>query len=880
MPLAPNSRLGPYEILEHLGSGGMGEVYKARDTRLGRTVALKLLPHDKMADPERKARFLQEARAASALNHPHIMAIYDIASEGGVDFIVMEYVPGRPLSALIPRAGLPLADALKYAAQMADALVAAHAAGIVHRDLKPANLMVSDTGSVKLLDFGLAKLTGAPASDDEATRTLRTQEGAVMGTAAYMSPEQAEGRAVDSRSDTFSFGVMLYEMITGQRPFRGDTSLSVLSGILRDDPEPPRQLVRDLPAEVERVILRCLRKDPARRFQHMEDLKVALEELREDTLSGSLTGMQPASAAAPRKSGWMRWVAAAVAVIAAAAGGLWFGHSRQPDAEQPLSAVPLTSYPGHVADPSFSPDGNQVAFAWDGEKQDNFDIYIKLVGPGSPLRLTTDAAMQRFPAWSPDGRSIAFVRLGRNQQAVMLIPALGGPERKLLDGLVLNLAWSRDSQWLLMSRGEANVTRRAIFALSVNTGELRRITRSPDGAWAGDQQPALSPDGRTLAFARSMTRVNSEIYVMPLNDAMQPGGEPRQLTYENRASLYPVWSPDGRDIIFSSSLSGGNRGALWRISAKAAPHTPAARLPLTEDGESPAISRQGRLAFTRRVFDQNIWRLPLQNGKPGKPDRFIYSTRQDFEPRYSADGRRIAFSSDRSGASEVWICDADGSNPQQMTSLHATMTAGARWSPDGQRLVFLSTIEGQQEIYLMNAGGGKPVRLTRNPAHDSAPSWSRDGKWIYFASNRTGRFEVWKMPPDPNGVAVQVTKNGGFAAIESTDGATLYIARQYGGGTYSLLRMPAAGGPETELGMVANTWGDFDVTDRGIYYVSVPEPRSELRFLSFAGGPPTTLAQLEKRSAFGLAAAPDSGAILYTQTDTEASELVLIENFK
>ena len=875
MPLAPNTRLGPYEIFELLGAGGMGEVYKARDTRLGRIVAIKVLPPDKVADAERKQRFLQEAKAASALNHPHIMAIYDIASEAGVDFIVMEYVPGKPLSSLIPRAGLPLGEALKYAAQMADALASAHAAGIVHRDLKPGNLIVTDSGNVKLLDFGLAKLVSPVSSDSEATRTLRTQEGAVMGTAAYMSPEQAEGRPVDSRSDTFSFGVMLYEMITGQRPFRGDTSISILSGILRDDPAPPRQLVSDLPAEVERVILRCLRKDPGRRFQHMEDLKVALEELREDTISGILRGVQ---APAPRaKSRPWRWMAVAAAVLAAAAGALWFGTSRKSTSAPPLSAVPLTSYAGHVMDPAFSPDGNQVVFAWDGEQQDNIDIYLKLVGPGAPLRLTTHKGIDRYPAWSPDGRSIAFVRLVQGEQAVMLIPALGGPERKLVDGFAINLAWSKDGQWLLMSRFQAQRQVRAVFAYHMATGELRQLTTSLQGAWAGDQDPALSPDGRTLAFARSMTRASSQIYLLPVTASMTPSGEPRQLTSGNRAALVPVWTPDGREVIFSSTFTAGVRGALWRISAKAPPNTPATRVPETDDGESPVISSQGRLAFTRAIRDQNIWRLPLENGRAGKPERLVFSTRQDFEPRYAPDGRKIAFTSDRSGANEVWICDANGSNPLQLTSMNATMTSGARWSPDGQRLVFLSSLEGQQEIYLIGVNGGKPLRLTNNPAHDSAPSWSRDGKWIYFASNRSGRFEVWKMPPDPNGAPVQVTHDGGFSAIESVDGKVLYYGKARGGGIHAIMKMPLDGAP-TDLGILANTWGDFDVTDRGIYYVS-PPPKAEVRFLNFAGGPPVPIAPLEKQPTFGLAAAPDNRTVLYSQVDAEASELVLIENF-
>jgi Tol biopolymer transport system component/tRNA A-37 threonylcarbamoyl transferase component Bud32 len=883
MRLEPNMRLGPYEIVSLLGVGGMGEVYRAKDTRLGRTVALKVLPRDKVADPQRRSRFLHEAKAASALNHPNIMTVYDIAEEDGVDFIVMEYIAGRPLSALLEHGGLTLRQTLQYGVQAADALAVAHAAGIVHRDLKPANVMVSDMGGIKLLDFGLAKLSGTGTDDAQATRTMHTQEGAIVGTAAYMSPEQAEGRAVDPRSDIFSFGVMLYEMATGQRPFHGDSSLAILTSVLRDEPPSPRTLAPDLPAEIERVILRCLRKDPARRFQHMEDLKVALEELREDSSTGTLTATKLVARPGPGTPVW-RWIAAGIAAVAVvAAAAFWVGRSRNPDIQAPLTAVPLTSYPGHVSNPSFSPDGTQVAFSWDGEKGENEDIYIKLVGPGAPLRLTSDPAADRWPRWSPDGRSIAFIRSSPGRRAaLMVMPALGGTERKLLEDAMQNPSWSPDGQWIVLGRAEPGAPARSIYAVPAAGGGARRLTHANEGAWAGDSEPAISPDGRTLAFARSMTRSNSEIFLLRLNAALEPAGEPRQLTYENGAALSPVWTSDGREIVFSSTPQGSTstRGALWRIAADAPPHTAAQRIPLTELGEHPAISGHGRMVFSRTLIDGNVWRLPLDNGKPGKPERLIFSTRQDLEPDYSPDGRKLAFTSDRSGNNEVWICDADGSKPVQMTTFEATMTSSAHWSPDGGRLVFLSSREGQQEIYLMDAGGGTPVRLTNNPAHETAPRWSRDGKWIYFASNRTGRFEVWKVPPDPKGTPVQVTREGGFPSQESVDGKILYFGKSPGGSVFELFQMPVNGGAETSLGIFIYAWGDFAVAKRGIYHLAPRYPETKLMYFDFATHNSTELLTLEKRPSFGVAISPDERSLLWGQFDTEASELVLIENFR
>jgi eukaryotic-like serine/threonine-protein kinase len=283
--------LGHYQITEKLGEGGMGVVYKARDTHLDRFAALKVLPFEKVSDPDRKRRFIQEAKAASALNHPSIITIYDIDQADGIDYIAMEYVAGKTLDELIPRKGLRLSPALKYAVQIADALARAHGAGIIHRDLKPSNVMVDEHGLVKVLDFGLAKLTETSGPEAE-TAATRTGSGTILGTAAYMSPEQAEGKHIDTRSDIFSFGSMLYEMLTGQRAFRGDTRASTIASILREDPKPISQVSEGLPRDAEQIVRRCLRKDPEHRFQTMGDLRVALEELKEESDSGGWSVMR------------------------------------------------------------------------------------------------------------------------------------------------------------------------------------------------------------------------------------------------------------------------------------------------------------------------------------------------------------------------------------------------------------------------------------------------------------------------------------------------------------------------------------------------------------------------------------------------------------
>ena len=875
-------RVSHYEIVEKLGEGGMGVVYKARDTRLDRFVALKVISPDLRADPDRSRRFVQEAKAASALNHPGIVTVHEIAREGDVDFIVMEYVPGRTIDDLIPRNGMRVRDALAFGVEIADALAAAHAAGIVHRDLKPANLMATEAGRVKVLDFGLAKLREhGPVTEDDPTERVKTKEGTILGTCAYMSPEQAEGRTVDPRSDIFSFGLVLYEMLTGQRAFRRDSKLATLAAILREEPPPPRERNEEVPPELERIVLRCLRKDPARRFQTMADLKVALAELKEESDSGKLAGTSSSPGVRKHRRG--PGVALAAGLLALGAGVVFLRLSSRtgPRGPQGTPPVPLTSFAGRVFDPALSPDGNQVAFVWNGEKQESFDLYLKLVGPGTPIRLTSDPGRESSPAWSPDGRQIAFLRSSSSQSRLVVIPALGGPERTVVEaeGLGLGLAWSLDGQALFVARGDPPGKPAGIFVVSVGTGTMRRLTTPPAGAWSGDVSPALSPDGRTLAFARSLTRSNSDIYVVPLSAGLEATGEPRRLTFENRASGEPVFSPDGTRIIFSAGGRGSDSDPSLMVIRVSGSGEKAERVPGTDGGESATHSRQGKLVFLRWLRDENVWRLRPVEGKAGVPERFIASTRKDIDPSFSADGKRLLFASDRSGMQEVWICEADGSNDVQLTSLPATMTSGGRFSPDGRKVVFVSNLEGQMELYLTTPNGTTPQRLTSNPAHDSAPRFSRDGKRVYFASNREDGFQVWKMPPDPGGAAVRVTRGGGYAAIESVDGKTLYYTKRRSGGDWSVWKVPVSGGEEAEMALRTGTWGDFDVTEAGITYVDSALPGSRLRFHRFADGSDTVLETLEKRPSFGVAVSPLDGTILFTQYDVDANELMLVESF-
>jgi len=893
-------RISSYQILSLLGAGGMGEVYKARDVRLGRLVALKILRQGVATDPEHKCRFLQEAKAVSALNHPHVVTLHDVGSAEGIDFLVMEYVSGETLDKLIPNSGLVLRQALQYSIEIADAFVKAHAAGIIHRDLKPNNIMVTTDGAVKVLDFGVAKLTETlePGETNVTVPTAITTGGMILGTASYMSPEQVEGKTVDARSDIFSFGAVLYEMVTGQRAFQGDSQLSILTAILRDDPKPVGQLVDQVPGELERIIARCLRKSPEQRFQTMADVKVTIAELKEGLDSGTL-------AAVLKRQGLRYWRPLLTVALLAALGAvvaIWFLRSGTTASEPSLTVVPLSTYPGFQMQPSFSPDGNQVAFVWNGEKQHNWDIYVKLIGTGGPpLRLTNHPAGGHSPAWSPDGRFIAFLRwISEGKCALLLIPALGGPEREITETSCVpfpKLTWSPDGSSLVISDRDSAKELFALYLVSIESGERRKLT-SPSPPWVGDISPAFAPDGRTLAFSRRVDwGYRGDLYIVPFSKTLGPIVEPKRITFDNRGAIYPAWSADGRGIVFADS-----RG-LWRIAApgfmgKAAEPQ---QLPFGESGQDstgshPDISRRGqRLAYKHDLIHSSIWRIatPILEGAPRVHERnnptavhsahFISSTRDDSQPQFSPDGKRIAFSSNRSGNLEIWLCDADGLNPIQLTFFQGAKVTTPRWSPDSSRIAFDSDAEGQFDVWVISANGGSPQRMTTDPANDGNPSWSRDGRWIYFDSARTGEQQVWKVSAE-RGEPTQVTRDRGWAPLESPDGKSLYYVKDIA--DTDLWRISIENGQPTKVLEGLSSYLNLAIGDKGIYFVPSKNASagSTVQFLQFATSSIRTIVSLEQplnlAEMGGLAVSPDGRWILYTQFDQAGSELMLVENFR
>jgi eukaryotic-like serine/threonine-protein kinase len=896
--------LGRYEILAKLGEGGMGVVYKARDGRLNRFVALKLML-GAATDPDHQfRRFAQEAKAASALNHPNIITVYDIASEEETLYIAMEYVAGKTLGQMIPRQGMRIAEAIKIAVQLADALSAAGSAGIVHRDLKPGNVMVTENGLVKVLDFGLAKFALAgPEEGGGLASTLPltvseqvvTRHGMVAGTAAYMSPEQAEGLPLDTRSDIFSFGAVLYEMVTGQRAFQGNSRMSVLTSILRDDPQPLGEKVANVPPQLETIVNRCLRKDPARRFQSFTEARLALLDLQEESESGRLRG-----SSSRRPAGLMRRrVAAGVAVTAVVAltlmGLLYWRKSRTHRPIPELRMAPFASYAGFQGFPAFSVDGNQIAFAWTGGEGKVTHIFSKVIGTDAELPLTSGNYSDSLPAFSPDGRSVAFLRsLPQGVTGIYQVSPLGGHERLIAQiptGFYRALSWSSDSRWLVTSGRSEREGRSRLYVVAASDGHYRTLSF---GGTGDEMYPALSKDSRMLAFSRAESDTEWGIFVVPVDENLNPTASPRRMHTPKGLNREPAWTVDRQGLVFVNGGSATSR--LWRMPVSG--DGEAKQLALTGGVEfGPAIAPVGdRLAFTRNTTNANIWSFPvLRPGSVGPAKQIVVSARSSYlRPHaFSGDGTKIAFESDRSGAYGIWTANADGSDASLLYGRKDLISGSPAWSRDGRFVAFDTRSGKHTQIFVIAANGGPVRELTSDQFDSMLPSWSRDGKWIYFDSNRNGgRLEIFKCSPE-GGEAVQLTHGGGWDAQESPDGAWLYFTRSRTANA-PLLRMPSSGGQETEvLPSIHQRW--WAVATDGIWFMkpvggdtevgilpmeNVASDQAELRFYDQAKSKTVTAAALAKSPDGGLSLSPDGHTLLYSQVDYRAYEIEVAENFR
>ena len=905
-PLLPDSaprllrgtRLGTYQIAELLGVGGMGEVYRAYDTELGRQVAIKVLPGAWLSDPDRRARLDKEARVLAALNHPQVAAIHGVVEADGVRGLVLELVEGVTLAERLSEGPLSLTEALTVAVQLADALDATHEKGIIHRDLKPANVKITPDGGIKVLDFGVAKVRRSEvpfnADHEPPTSTAgQTGDDVIIGTAAYMSPEQARGKPVDKRADIWAFGCVLYEMLSGRRPFVGETTTDVLTAIIHREPE-WNALPAGVPLPVRHVLERCLEKDPKRRLRDIGDARVELEQSLESTQGGKvITRESPPPVRRPR-----RWptIAAALLVVAVALlswQSIPWRLSRRPP--EP-TVVPLTTYPGTEWMPSLSPDGNYVAFQWNGEAEDTPDIYVKLVGPGDPIRLTKDPVPELLPTWSPDGTQIAFLREEGEPGAippsnatltltglqyrlgVYVIPALGGTARRVGDATVPSLAWA-DSRTLVISRSPAANQPAGLATLSIETGQVSQLT-SP-AAPPFDRLAAVSPDGESVAFQRVLGPPSVwALMLVSLSRSSQAIREPREVdinqTLVGGGLGQIAWSADGREIIYAA---GWGLSFLWRI----APSENSQPVRLTFAGEAagqPTTSRSGsRLVFSRSLAELNIWSLELDEGgrAKGPPAQVFDSSRWELCPAFSPDGTRVAFQSNRSSINAVWTCRSNGSDCSRVAQLAGAHTGSPAWSPDSQWIAFDRSETKGSAIYIVRSDGGQVQRL----ADGVVPRWSRDGRWIYYVDNRQeGLYRVSSTGGNPESVSGTA---GGVVAEESPDRQWIYYSGAPVTAATRLRRVPSRGGQATDVLPEQISGRNFAVAEAGIWYLT-PSPGvkegSLLRFFDFASKTTRTVYRTEHPVGPGLTLAPNGRRILFTQQDRRGSDLMLVENFR
>ncbi|HVH85701.1 MAG TPA: hypothetical protein VM912_03200, partial [Terriglobales bacterium] len=548
-----------------------------------------------------------------------------------------------------------------------------------------------------------------------------------------------------------------------------------------------------------------------------------------------------------------------------------------------FNVVPITTYPGTETSPSLSPDGTQVTFSWNGAAQQKFHIYVKAIGPGPPLQLTNTPADDGSPAWSPDAGTIAFLRdLGAGHYRVILIPALGGPERNLTEVLISEaawlpppyLSWTPDSRSLVLANKPRADGPTALFLLDVQSGERRQVTFPPAGI-LGDGCAAVSPDGHTLAFCRcaQFGAWLTDLYTVQLGAG--PQHETKQFTAERYRFNGLAWSNEGNRVIFASVPESG-ASAFWSVPIPNRSGASPGQLDVGSGGLPTISRRSARLAFARDLPGAlNIWRVKIsdQGTLTEKPGPLIASTRADFAPQYSPDGKKIAFESSRGGNLQIWTCDNQGENCLQVTSQNAEYTGTPSWSPDGEQIAFYSRVNGKSQIFVIGGNGIGLRQLTPGDFNYFFPRWSRDGLWIYCASSRTGSNQIWKFPVQ-GGSPVQVTRNGGYRALESLNGKWLYYTKTEAGDS-SLWRLSFSTNEETEV-LPSIRIHSFDAVENGIYFI---DGASKLQFLNTRLGTTTILTQLPS-GYVGLSVSPDIKSILYTQSTPGSSELMLINNFQ
>jgi serine/threonine protein kinase len=798
-------RLGPYVVVSPLGSGGMGMVYEAEDTRLDRRVAIKLL-HDRGAlNPDAIERFRQEARTASALNHPNVCTVYDVGDHERQPFIVMELLEGRTLRELQQKGPLQIATVLRIAIQVAEALDALHARGIVHRDLKSTNVLVTEAGQAKVMDFGIAKLSRpdlhTPGSDLETAMSppSLTATGITLGTVAFMSPEQARGEIPDRRSDLFSFGIVLYEMITRKLPFSGRTAAVVFDAILNREPPPPGTVNPSTPPELDQITLKALEKDREMRYQTAADLGADLKRLKRRIESGKPSGSVKDRRALVWRPG-PRLVFAVAVLLAASSffvGRYFSAGGERVSGSDVVTVNRLTDFDGLEEFPAISPDGKSVAFAADrgGSRQ----IWIRLIGGGAALQLTSGPDDHLGPRWAPDSASLIYfspAREGETHGTLWEVSALGGMPRRI--GPSRGSAdISPDGRELAFFR---NVNQRVELVVSSRDGSGVRPLAEFRGALLNYFNPRWSPDHKWIAFGRVGTNFDfvGEIFAVPA-----AGGDLRQILPDENFLRGFDWLPDSSGILYSSSRGSTipyvPRVNLWTVGLDGGNPR---QVTFGASYVEPDINASGTIVAGERTVDFDIWKFPVGGTPESNVRRAVRVTRQTadvYTPSPGPDDSELAYLSNSGGHANLWVTTADGEKTRQITFQRdpAVIVALPRWSPDGSRITFYmedtDATRTDRKIgqWLVNPDGSD----LRYLLFGAWAEWSSDGRWLYYATRQHDVYHIEKVSM-ADGSSVTVRTDNALAPIVPARGDALYYVVRAPGGLEIRVARPENGPSE------------------------------------------------------------------------------------
>jgi len=884
MPLSAGARLGPYEIVAPLGAGGMGEVYQARDTRLDRSVAVKVLPAHVSADAERRSRFEREARAIAKLNHPNILAIHDVGESDGVRFIVTELVDGEPV-----RGPLPVRRLLETAAQIADGLAAAHEAGIVHRDVKPDNILVGRDGRVKILDFGLAREALQPADGSGVTQAV-TSAGTVLGTVAYMSPEQARGGLADARSDQFSFGLVLYELASGRRAFVRDSAAQTLSAII--EAEPDAAPLAALPTPLRWIVERCLAKDPAERYASTADLYRDLRHLRGRQAELSQSGTRGLIAPPVRRP--HVWPALAVLSLVAAAAVLFWPSRGDGPSLDVYRFVPFAVDQGVQSTPAWSPDGLSLAFS--GEVDGYSQIFVRRLDQSTPSQLTGLGGDCTYPMWDAEGTRVFFVLAqdAGGPSEVWVVSAAGGaPERLIENTPAFTVAPDGDTLLFLAAQtAEGTARTYTLRGFDLQTRSSRDLAPIP-AVWDGGYHPTsrsigLAKDGSAFGV---VVPGSAELVLLP-NPLAAGGGEPRRVRFTTAqggvVSLYEfAWMPDSRHVLFNLRDPLGGDQSIWLGDIERGTVT---RVTASTQWEStPAVSPDGsRIAFGSTPLDWDILEVDLSSGAR-RP--LVASSRYDGWGDWMPDGSGLVFSTQRTGRFEIWAQSfRDGAvrevvTPDDFPGEPSLFLVQGAVSPDGRSVAYVRFASGGARIYVSALAGSRPVQLTSDPAallREDDPAWSPDGRWISFRRGDRLMKALASGGTVPALLAEDVDEDQGGSAQWLPDGAAVVYRAADG-----LKRTSTDGAPARQVSPERPLVWDLSPDGRVVYAILERERRAiDLVTIDISTGDVRTLMPLGRKpltpdyngyrdTLRAMRVSPDGTRLLYAYLNPSADIWIL-----